>query len=506
MCQRISSEPMSTDLPLHSEILTVGDELLRGDLADSNAVWLAARLTTLGLPVRRVQTRGDAMDDIAEAIAQSAAEARVLFVTGGLGPTSDDMTAASIAQAAGVPLELDEAVLRRIKARFERAQLPYTANNAKQAQLPRGAQVLHNERGTAPGFRIDIGGCTVFSMPGVPLEMRWMFDTYAQQWIADTLQPQPALRRTIKLFGVGESRVDALLSDLTGQDEGASTPSSEPSAEGGEGSEPAMRVDATPLAAFEPGDCQVSWHYRATFPEVHVMFLVRPGPQSTREQAESLADRLQNAIETRLGDHIFATGETSYPAALVQALAARGQRVAFAESCTGGLAADMVTRVPGSSKVFELGLVAYANRAKEQVLGVPAEVIQREGAVSRACVEAMAERARALGEADYGVGISGILGPEGGSADKPVGTVHFALASAAGTRHLVRRLPFDRQRNKIAAAYVALWMVQSELRGRSGSRDTLDGRWAPEQNAVRSDTTPQADKGQQSSGQREGSA
>lgn len=437
------------------EILTIGDELLRGDLVDTNGGWLAAELHALGLPVTRMSSIGDTAEDIEAAFRGAFERSAVIITSGGLGPTDDDRTIASLARAAGVELVRDEGALRHIKAIFERGRFTFTPNNESQAWVPVGAEALLNQQGTAPGVRLSLSavrggaGAHVFCLPGVPRELKWLFGRYVGPWLQQQLGLEPAARRTLKAFGIGESNVDHRLQGL--------------------------------LEAVDTSACEVSVHYRATFPENHVTLLVRSSEGA--ERAASVADALADEAARRLEGHLFARDAThGMGDALVSALRDAGATVAFAESCTGGRAADLLTNASGSSEVFELGVVAYANRIKEQQLGVPEAVLVEHGAVSQACVEAMARGVRERAGATYGVAISGIAGPGGGSADKPVGTVHFALDSAEGTRHLHRVFPYDRDRNKLLAAYVALWLVLRELGGDAPPKgeDLLDGRWRKE--------------------------
>ncbi len=435
------------------EIVTIGDELLRGDLVDTNGGWLAAELHALGLPVTWMSSIGDASGDIVGAFERAFERSQVVIASGGLGPTDDDRTLTSLAQAAGVELRRDEGAFRHIEAIFARAGLSFTPNNESQAWVPEGAAVLLNEQGTAPGVRLSLpgrrggAGCHVFCLPGVPREMKWLYQRYIAPWLQEQLGLRPARRRTLKVFGIGESTVDHRLEGL--------------------------------LDDVDTSGCEVSVHYRATFPENHVTLLVRP-PEGGGEGAEVLADALAEEAARRLDGHLFAREAAhSYGDALVAALRGAGATVALAESCTGGRAADLLTNATGSSEVFELGIVAYANRIKQRQLGVPEAVLVEYGAVSQACVEAMARGVRERAGATYGVAISGIAGPGGGSPDKPVGTVHFALDSADGTRHLHRVFPYDRDRNKLLAAYVALWLVLREVKGveKGSATDPLDGRW-----------------------------
>ncbi len=454
---------------LTAEILTTGDELLRGDVINTNAAWLATRLKQVGLELTRVVTVGDELEGLVRALEESLPRCDLLLVSGGLGPTSDDRTTEAVARAAGAaPLELDAAALEAMRERFARGGYVLTPNNEKQAWLPRGAEVLRNPRGTAPGFLLRVsreGGrvCRVACLPGVPLELKGIFEEELLPRLRAELSLAPALLRSLNVFGLGESQLDHRLADLL-----AAVPA---------GSRGAAQVGRSGVAAAT-NDCQVTLHYRTSFPENRVIVVVRPGAGGV-EEATALLARLEAEARARLGRHVFSVDETTFSEAVVGALRAAGATVALAESCTGGLAGDLITQASGSSEVFELSAVTYSNACKQKLLGVPEAVLASAGAVSRECVEAMARGVRALAGATYGVAISGIAGPGGGSEEKPVGTVHFALASASGVRHLHRVFPFERQRVKQISAYTALAMVLHELRGEwPASGDPLEGRWA----------------------------
>lgn len=448
----------SSDRP-SVEILTIGDELLRGELVDSNSAWLAARLQELGLPTRRVTTIGDAQSEIEEALEAALLRNSVVITSGGLGPTDDDRTVAAVAAVAGVERALHAASLAHIERIFARSGLTMTPNNEKQAWLPEGAEALLNERGTAPGVAFRRGASLLFCLPGVPHELRWLYDNHVEPRLRAALNTHPAERRVLKVFGIGESQVDHRLANL--------------------------------LAEVPARGCAVTVHYRATFPEIHVTLLVRPADgvvedgameegameNGAARAAVEVADALTARAEELLGSHLFARDEQGFAEAIVEALTTHGARLALAESCTGGLAADMLTNAAGSSAVFELGAVVYANAMKEQILSVPRSILDGPGAVSRECVEAMALGIRQVAGATYGVAISGIAGPGGGTAEKPVGTVHFALAGPDGVRHLHRVFPYDRRRNKKLAAYIALWLALREVRGLVAEGDPLAGRW-----------------------------
>jgi nicotinamide-nucleotide amidase len=401
-------------MPIDVEILATGDELLSGQLVDTNSPWLMDRLWELGLLVRRKTLVGDDRADLAAILAEATARCDVLVMSGGMGPTEDDLTAECVARAMGVPLELHEASLAAIRERFARLGRVMTPNNEKQALFPRGATILPNRYGSAPGFAVRLGRAELTCLPGVPSEFKGLCEEFVLPRLAARAGEVP-VARIVKLFGIPESHADARMRPL---------------------------MDANPGVRFG---------YRAHWPEIHVKWRVA-GPD-----AAARADAILAEVRALFGDALWTDdGKAELPAVVVAALARRGERLAVAESCTGGLVAELVTRVPGSSQVFDVGLVAYANEAKIALAGVPAGVIAAHGAVSEEVARALAEGARRAGGTSWGIGITGIAGPTGGTEAKPVGTVHLALAGPAGTRALARRYPGERERVRRMAAYDAL--------------------------------------------------
>lgn len=401
-------------MPLQIEILSTGDELLSGQLVDTNSPWLMDRLWELGLLVRRKTLVGDDRDDLLSILREASARCDVLVVSGGMGPTEDDLTAECVARAMGVPLERDEASLAAIRALFERRGRTMTPNNEKQALFPRGATILPNRFGTAPGFTVRLGRAEVTCLPGVPSEFKGLCEELVLPRLAARAGEVPA-SRIVKLFGIPESHADARMRPL---------------------------MDANP---------DVRFGYRAHWPEIHVKWRVA-GPG-----AVSRADAILAEVRALFGDALWSEdGKADLPAVVVAALARRGERLAVAESCTGGLVAALVTSVAGSSQVFDAGVVTYANEAKTALAGVPAELIAAHGAVSEEVARALAEGARRAGSTTWGIGVTGIAGPSGGSEAKPVGTVHLAIAGPAGTRAFARRYPGERERVRSMAAADAL--------------------------------------------------
>jgi nicotinamide-nucleotide amidase len=405
------------------EILSTGDELLTGQLVDTNSTWLMDRLWDLGLGVRRKTLVGDDRQDLLAVLSETTARADVVVMSGGLGPTEDDLTAECVAAAMGVPLEIHQPTLEAIRERFRRFGRTLTPNNEKQARLPRGATVIANRFGTAPGFLVPLGRGELVCLPGVPVEFQGLCQEFVLPRLAARLGEIPAAR-VVKLFGVPESHADARM-------------------------RPVMD---------DPANRGVRFGYRAHWPEIHVKWTVA-GPG-----AAGHADAILAAVRELFGDSIWGTGKDELAPLVVGLLAARGERLAVAESCTGGLLAELITAVPGASAVFDLGVVAYANAAKEEVLGIPGFLLAAHGAVSEPAARAMAERAREIGRTSWGVGITGVAGPTGGTPEKPVGTVHLALAAPAGTGHWQRKYPGDRERIRRMAAGDALNQLRLALR------------------------------------------
>jgi nicotinamide-nucleotide amidase len=414
---------------LDVEILSTGDELLTGQVVDTNSTWLMDRLWDLGVMVRRKTLVGDDRADLTDALRALSARADLVVMSGGMGPTEDDLTAECVAIVLGVPLELHEPSLRAVEERFRSFGRVMTPNNEKQARFPRGAEVIPNRFGTAPGFSVRIGRAEVVCLPGVPSEYKGLCDEWLLLRLAARLGAVPAAR-VVKLFGLGESHADH-----------------------------AMRPIMDDPRNVRLG---VRWGYRAHFPEVHVKWTV-PGAGGPGA-AEAEAARILAEVRQVFGDQVWGEGKDELPALVVARLTARGERVALAESCTGGLLAALLTDVAGASAVLDLGVVAYANAMKERILGVPAEVLAARGAVSEEVARALAEGARRLGGATFGLGVTGVAGPSGGTAEKPVGTVHLALAGPGGTQAVARLYRGDRARVRKWAAYEALNLLRLAIR------------------------------------------
>jgi nicotinamide-nucleotide amidase len=412
--------------PRSAEILTIGDELLRGEIIDSNKSFLSERLLSLDIETRFHTSVRDDPPDMIDAFRRAAARSAYVLVSGGLGPTRDDLTAEVLAKAFGRELVLDEAALATIREFFRSVGREMTPNNASQAYFPDGAEVLPNPIGTAPGFMLIEADSCFFCMPGVPRELYRMLDEQVLPRIAARHGEGPVVRSALlRTFGMGESSLDAELGDIAASG-------------------------------------QVSLGFRTAFPDNYLRPVARA---DSAAEAETQLARVCAAIRERLGALVYGEGDETLDAVAGRLLRESGKTVAVAESCTGGLIAERLTAAPGSSAYFLGGIVAYANSAKTALLGVPEALIAEHGAVSEPVARAMAEGVRTRFGADFGVSTTGISGPAGGSDTKPVGTVHVALARAEGTHceHFV--FPLDRTRHRQLTAQIGLDWLRRALLG-----------------------------------------
>jgi nicotinamide-nucleotide amidase len=406
-------------------VLSIGTELTRGELVNTNAAWLSSALTDLGFEVVEQAVVDDDEGRIVSALMRLAKDASVVVATGGLGPTTDDLTTASVAKALGVGLARDEGSLDAIRRRFEKLGRTMSESNMKQADFPEGATVLPNPAGTAPGFEVAIGGARAFFMPGVPHEMMKMFDDHVVSRIRK-LSPNDSHQIRYRLFGLPES------------------------------------VVGERLAGVEQAFPGVTIGYRAHFPEIEVKVLARAADKGA---AQALAERAAAEVKSRLADVIFGDETDTFAGVVGRALRQRGTTLAIAESCTGGLVGALITKEPGASDFLLLDAVTYANSAKQKVLGVDEEVLRGHGAVSAEVAGRMAEGARRVSGADVALAITGIAGPTGGSDQKPVGLVYLAVATAKGTVVKERRFGGDRRWIQTLAAYTGLSMVKKAVSG-----------------------------------------
>jgi nicotinamide-nucleotide amidase len=403
-------------------ILCIGTELTRGELVNTNASWLAESLTRIGLEVAAIDCVDDDHGRIEASLRRLAAEHRVLVCTGGLGPTTDDITTECAARVAGQTLVRDQTSLEAIERLLARFGRKLAASNAKQADFPAGARILPNPNGTAPGFQVQLLGADAYFMPGVPREMKAMFDASIAPYLGQ-LVSEPRQQIVLRTFGLPESEVNDRLAGIE--------------------------------ATFG-----VVIGYRATLPEIEVKVLAKA---PSADAARALSRRAADEVRARLGDHVYAEGNSRMPEHVGGLLAQRGLTLAVAESCTGGLAAELLTRTPGCSRYFLGGVVTYANQAKTQLLGVPAELFAAHGAVSAEVALAMAEGVRSRLGADIGLAFTGIAGPDGGSEQKPVGLVHWAITGATGSEQRDRIFMGNRDDIRRRAVFAGLDLIRRRL-------------------------------------------
>ncbi|HEY6186415.1 MAG TPA: competence/damage-inducible protein A [Pyrinomonadaceae bacterium] len=409
---------------LTAEIIAIGSELLTPDRTDTNSLWLTEKLNGIGIEVKLKTIVGDDDARLEEAIKDALRRSRVIITTGGLGPTEDDITRKIAARALGRRLLFNEKVLGEISAKFERMGRGMPEINSRQAMVIQGAEVLDNPNGTAPGMFIEHNNCAVVLLPGPPREMRPMFEKFVQPKLAARAGDVRVVRRILRVAGMGESAVDERIAPVYTQYKNPQT-----------------------TILFNRSEI-----------EIH---LTAQG--KTEQDAELLLDGLAGQIEERLGHAIFAFRGEKMEEVVGLRLAVGGFSLAVAESCTGGLISERLTEVPGSSVYFREGVVAYSNDAKIRSLGVDSELIRQHGAVSAQVAEAMAEGVRQRADTDFGLSVTGIAGPGGGSEEKPVGLVFIALSDDAHTEHRKLMLPGDRHLIRWRASQAALDLLRRRL-------------------------------------------
>lgn len=419
---------------MKAEILTIGDELLRGEIVDSNKALLAERLLQLDIETRFQSSVRDDPADMEDALRRAARRADVVLVSGGLGPTRDDLTIDVLATAFDRKLVLHEPSLAAIRDFFARMGREMAAVNAKQAWIPEGAEALPNPIGTAPGCLLVAGEVPIFCLPGVPRELARMMDEQVLPRIEARCAGRAVVRaRILRTFGMGESSLEEALAGIA-------------------------------------QDGAVTLGFRTAFPDNLLRPLARA---ATVAEAEAKLDAVCTAIRERLGALVYAEGDEPLEAVAGRLLRERGMTLAVAESCTGGLLAERVTHIAGASDYFLGGVVAYANAAKQALLGVPAELLDQHGSVSEPVARAMAEGARERFGADLALATTGVSGPGGGSAEKPVGTVCIALAREGGTHAERFVFPLDRARHRSLTAQIGLDWVRRTLLGAPLDAPTL---------------------------------
>lgn len=413
-------------------ILAIGDELTSGITQDTNSSFISRELNAQGWSVSTIMIVGDDEEVIAKGLDRLMEVSDAVIVTGGLGPTTDDITTASIAKAFGLDLFTDDAVLHQMKERFEKYRIKWTPNNIKQAMFPEGAEIIPNPVGTACGFSLKKDDRIVTVIPGVPSE--------AKRMLAEKIIPlfrsefkearQYLTRRTVKLFGLTEAKIDQAVSEI----------------------------------GFDiPG---ISIGFYPHFPEIHIAITSRSLTESAAEENLNLTEKL---IEGKLGKYSFGYDNDTLEGVVASLLKKGELTLSVAESCTGGLITDRLTDISGSSAFLDRGVVVYSNASKTELLGVPDEIINKFGAVSEETVVLMAEGVKKLGKTDLGLAVTGIAGPTGGTDEKPVGTVFIALTDGENT--VCRNFTFrwERRRIKQISSQWALEMLRRFLIGNNSN-------------------------------------
>jgi nicotinamide-nucleotide amidase len=396
---------------LNAEILAIGSEMLTPFRSDTNSLWLTERLNSVGVEVRMKTVIGDDEARLEETIRDAMKRSEIIISTGGLGPTADDITKNVFARVLNRRLLLNEEILNKLRERFARRGIQMAEINARQALIPEGATVLHNRKGTAPGILMSEGNCTVVMLPGPPGEMKPMFDELVMPVLRQRTGDMIIVRRSLSIFGMTESGVDEMAEPIYGK----------------------FTNPATTILAVNG---QIELHLTAQ--------------AKSESEANCLLDQLAGPLKEAFGESIFSARGEQLEEVVGALLKAKGATLATAESCTGGLLAGRITNVSGSSEYFREGVIAYANEAKAELLGVPHKLIEEHGAVSAEVAEAMAIGIRRRAHANIGIGVTGIAGPGGGSEEKPVGLVYIGIADEAessarrflfpGDRHLIREL------------------------------------------------------------------
>lgn len=413
---------------MHAEIIAVGSELLSPFRMDTNSLYLTEQLNLLGVDVIFKSIVGDDLRRLVAAAQHGLFRSDIVIFSGGLGPTEDDLTREAVSEALGLGLHRDPEILTRLEQRFAERGWKMAPNNAKQADVIDGATALPNPNGTAPGQwlsgQFDGRERIIVLLPGPPFEMKALFESEVRERLRAKVPPAFLATRVLKIAMLGESAVDARVSPIYKR---------------------YTDVETTILA----GAGEIELHFKSC--------------AATSDAAQRRVDEVAGVVEDELDDAVYSRNGESLEQIVGYWLQMRNATVAVAESCTGGLLAERITSVSGSSRYFLGGAVVYSNNLKTELAGVPAEMIDRHGAVSREVAAALAEGIRYRCESTLGVGITGVAGPSGGTPDKPVGMVFHAVASSTGTEVVQRNFPGDRKRIRRFASTMALDMVRKKL-------------------------------------------
>lgn len=411
-------------MKINTEIISIGDELLIGQTINTNAGWMGERLLNAGIRVDWVTTVGDNAGHIEAALKIAESRANIILITGGLGPTHDDITKKVISRYFNSKMVLNQKVLESIKARFKKRGILMSQVNRDQALVPEKAKVIFNDNGTAPGLIFERNGVTFYVMPGVPMEMKAIMERFVIPQLQEKCGERTILFQIYCTTGIAESTLFQKIGDIA-------------------------EIEKYAKLAFLPSPSGVK------------MRLMTEG--QTQKAAQDALKQAEILLRKNIESFIYATENCSLEQVVASILTQRGKTLAVAESCTGGLLANKLTNISGSSKFFDRGIVSYSNRAKMQVLGVPETLIAKHGAVSAQVAQAMAEGVRKIAGTDYGLSTTGIAGPTGGTPDKPVGLVFIGYSDVNET--IAKRFNFlsDRQGNKERSAAAALNLLREKL-------------------------------------------
>jgi nicotinamide-nucleotide amidase len=407
-------------------IISIGDELLIGQVVNSNAAYIAEQLSLVGINIKYILTVGDNEEDLIQAFKRYLSDCDVVVVTGGLGPTHDDITRSAVCKYFDTKLVLNEEVRENVKRILSSRHLKWTSAADNQSFVPEGCKIIPNKHGTAAGMLFDQENKYFIVMPGVPFEMKSMIDDYLTPFFTNLKKDNFIVHRTLNTTGITESALADLLGDMSELTSGASL-------------------------AFLPAPTGVRLRISAH--------------GNNRILVQKLVDDVESKIRPKAGDYIYGIGNETLEEAVAKLLTSNNLTISVAESCTGGLIADRITNVSGSSKYFDLGIVAYSNKSKIEILNVPEDVLTKFGAVSKETAEAMAEGVRKSSKTNIGLSTTGIAGPTGGSTEKPVGLVWIGYSD--GSKTFAEKFFFgdDRLRVKIRASQAALNLVRKQLLG-----------------------------------------
>lgn len=407
-----------------ASIVSIGNELLNGQTVDTNTTYLSSELISIGIPVVSSYTIGDDVDAIVRAFNLAVADADIVLVTGGLGPTDDDLTRQAFAGYLGTELQLQADLLERLENYFKKRNLQMSEKNKIQAYIPTGTKPIENSLGTAPGIMAEVNDKLIFAFPGVPSEMKRMFAESVFPELQRFSGEQAVVVRKIRCFGAGESTIAELLGD-------------------------ACRRGRNPLV-----NCTVEYGIIT----LHIIATSRD-----KDTALQMAEKEEKTIRNKLGELVYGTAEQRLAEVVGEKLARQGKTIAVAESCTGGTVAGLLTDIPGASKYFTHGWITYSNAAKISELGVAADLIEKYGAVSEQVAQSMAFNARKKARTDFAIGITGIAGPDGGTEQKPVGLVYISVDSdnSCDTKRCL--FSHGRRSIRLRAAQTALNMLRLRL-------------------------------------------